>query len=54
MGVLPASLACCHPKGSSYHSIGKSIALGYVHGENGVDKDFILSGTYEIDVGGRR
>ncbi len=32
------------------HSIGKSIAMGYVRNAQGVDRDFVLSGEYELEV----
>ena len=32
------------------HAIGKSIAMGYVRCEDGVDHDYVLSGEYELEV----
>lgn len=32
------------------HTIGKSIGLGYVRNLAGVTKDYVLSGTYELEV----
>ena len=32
------------------HTIGKSIGMGYVRNNSGVDKDFVLSGEYELEV----
>lgn len=40
--------------GGHGHSIGKDIGLGYVRHEAGVDKDFLLSGSYELEVRTRR
>ncbi len=36
------------------HTIGRSIGLGYVRNPDGVDRAHVLSGRYELDVGGRR
>ncbi len=36
------------------HTIGKSIGMGYVRNEAGVDRDFVLSGAYELEVGTER
>lgn len=36
------------------HSIGKSIGMGYVRNSNGVDRDYVLSGNYELEVAGVR
>ena len=36
------------------YSVGKPIGYGYVRNVNGVDRDFALSGTYELDVAGER
>ncbi|MEX2409648.1 MAG: FAD-dependent oxidoreductase, partial [Rhodovibrionaceae bacterium] len=36
-------------------TLGKPVALGYVHREDGLaDRDFILSGSYEIEIAGAR
>ncbi|MCP4381047.1 MAG: FAD-dependent oxidoreductase [Hyphomicrobiales bacterium] len=32
------------------HAIGKSLGMGYVENEGGVDADFIKSGRYEIEI----
>jgi glycine cleavage system T protein len=32
------------------HALGKSLGMGYVENEDGVDADFVNSGTYEIEV----
>lgn len=32
------------------HTIGKSIGLGYVRNSAGVDRDFVLEGSYELEV----
>ena len=36
------------------HTVGASIALGYVENEGGVSKDFIESGDFEIEVAAER
>ena len=36
------------------HTIGKSIGLGYVRNPGGVDADFVMSGSYELEVGTER
>jgi sarcosine dehydrogenase len=36
------------------HTIGKSIGLGYVRHLGGVTEDFVLSGSYELDVASER
>ncbi|MGF1529432.1 MAG: FAD-dependent oxidoreductase [Candidatus Competibacterales bacterium] len=36
------------------HTLGGAVALGYVCHEAGVDKDFIHTGQFEIEVAGRR
>jgi 4-methylaminobutanoate oxidase (formaldehyde-forming) len=36
------------------HTVGKSIGMGYVRHPEGVTEDFILSGTYELDVASER
>ncbi|USG59795.1 FAD-dependent oxidoreductase [Sneathiella marina] len=36
------------------HTIGKSIGIGYVRHPGGVDDDFILNGSYELDVAQKR
>ena len=35
------------------HTFGGAVGLGYVTSEDGVDKAFVESGTYEIDIAGR-
>ena len=40
--------------GSWGHRVGKSLALGYLHNEGGVTKDFVDEGTYEIEIGWKR
>jgi sarcosine dehydrogenase len=32
------------------HAVGKSLGMGYVEHEDGVDADFVKSGRYEIEV----
>jgi 4-methylaminobutanoate oxidase (formaldehyde-forming) len=36
------------------HTIGKSIGMGFVRSEDVVDRDFILSGDYELEVATKR
>lgn len=36
------------------HTIVRAIGFGYVRHRDGVDPDYVLSGTYELDVAGRR
>jgi len=36
------------------HTLGRAIGLGYVSDENGVDADFVKTGTYEIEIAGER
>jgi len=36
------------------HTIGKPIGMGYVRNPAGVDDDFVLSGSYELEVAGER
>ncbi len=36
------------------HTVGAGIALGYVRNEDGVDKDYLLGGAYELEVRARR
>ncbi|MBA8908102.1 GcvT family protein [Aminobacter ciceronei] len=36
------------------HTLGRSVALGLLHNEAGIDKDFIESGRFEIDLAGER
>ncbi len=36
------------------HTIGKSIGMGYVRQPGGVTEDFVLSGTYELEVASER
>lgn len=36
------------------HTIGKSIGMGYVRSEDIIDKEFVLSGTYELEVATKR
>ncbi|MGO9816711.1 MAG: GcvT family protein [Acidocella sp.] len=36
------------------HTIGKPIGMGYVRNAAGVDEDFVLSGSYELEVAGER
>ena len=36
------------------HTVGTSVALGYVHHQGGVSKDFIDAGSFEIEVAAER
>jgi 4-methylaminobutanoate oxidase (formaldehyde-forming) len=36
------------------YTMGRSIGLGYVRDKKGVDRDYVLSGTYELEVAGER
>ncbi len=38
--------------GAYGHTLGAGVAMGYVKNEAGVDTDFILSGTYELNCNG--
>ena len=39
--------------GAYGHSVGGAVAMGYVTNTEAVDRDFILSGRYEIGIAGR-
>ena len=34
------------------HTLGGAVGLGYIEHEDGVDADYVMSGTYEIEVAG--
>ncbi|KAB2847649.1 MAG: FAD-dependent oxidoreductase, partial [Hyphomicrobiaceae bacterium] len=36
------------------YTVGKSIGLGYVRDANGVSRDYVLAGKYELEVAGER
>ncbi|MEM9845128.1 MAG: FAD-dependent oxidoreductase, partial [Pseudomonadota bacterium] len=36
------------------HSLGKSIGMGYVRNPNGVTRDYVLAGSYELEVAAHR
>jgi len=36
------------------HTIGKAIGMGYVRHPDGVTRDYVLGGTYELEVAGER
>ncbi len=40
--------------GNYGHTLGGSVGLGYVYESDGVDKDYLESSTFEIEVGGVR
>ena len=39
--------------GNYGHTLGGAVGMGYVYNDEGVDTDYIASGTFAIDVGGR-
>ena len=40
--------------GAYGHHAGSSVALGYVHHPDGVTREFIEQGAFEIEVAGQR
>ena len=40
--------------GSWGHRLGKSLALGYIHHDGGVTKDFVEDGEYEVEIAWER
>ena len=32
------------------HTVGRSVGMGYVENESGIDADFVRSGTYELEI----
>ena len=40
--------------GAYGHTLGRSLCMGYVRGEAPVTPEFLLSGTYEIEIAGKR
>ncbi|MFI5022808.1 MAG: FAD-dependent oxidoreductase [Alphaproteobacteria bacterium] len=40
--------------GAYGHHLGTAVALGYVHEEDGIDAAYVESGSFEIEVAGRR
>ncbi|MEJ1160910.1 GcvT family protein [Prosthecomicrobium sp. N25] len=40
--------------GGHGHTVGRALGYGYVRREAGVDRDFVLSGAYELEVAGDR
>ena len=40
--------------GSWGHRLGKSLALGYIHHDGGVTKDFVDDGEYEVEIAWQR
>ncbi len=36
------------------HTVGRAIGMGYVRSEGGVDRDYVLSGSYELEVATER
>jgi len=49
-GIIVGSLT----SGMYGHTLGGAVGLGYVACDDGVDADFVYSGTYEIEVAGER
>jgi 4-methylaminobutanoate oxidase (formaldehyde-forming) len=44
-----------HTTSGAYgHTLGASVALGYVEGDGAIDRDWVRAGRYEIEVGGDR
>jgi 4-methylaminobutanoate oxidase (formaldehyde-forming) len=40
--------------GNYGHTLGGSVGLGYVYEHDGVSREYIEAGKFEIEVGGRR
>ncbi len=40
--------------GNYGHTLGGAVGMGYVYHEDGVDKDYVDTASWEIEVGGRR
>ena len=40
--------------GAYGHHLGRAVALGYVHEEDGIDAAYVASGRFEIEVAGKR
>jgi 4-methylaminobutanoate oxidase (formaldehyde-forming) len=36
------------------HTLGRSIGMGYVRASGPIDRDYVLSGTYELEVATER
>ena len=36
------------------HTLGGAVALGYIENPQGVDAEYVKSGTYEIEIAGER
>ena len=36
------------------YTVGRSIGYGYVRDPAGVDRDYVLAGSYELEVAGER
>lgn len=49
-GILVGNTTC----GSYGHTIGRSVGMGYVNSDEIVNLEFILSGSYEIEIAGSR
>ncbi|MGI9413307.1 MAG: GcvT family protein, partial [Hyphomicrobiales bacterium] len=47
-------LAGATTSGSWGHRLGKSLALGYIHHDGGVTKDFVDEGSYEVEIAWER
>ena len=36
------------------HTLGAAVGMGYVHADDGVTREWLEAGTFEIDVAGER
>lgn len=36
------------------HTLGASVAMGYVNSDAGIDADYVIAGCYEIEIAGKR
>jgi sarcosine dehydrogenase len=43
-----------HARGTTWHTLGGAVALGYTRDEAGVSSDYVNSGRFEIQVAERR
>ena len=49
-----ASASAGSSSGGYGYTVGRSIGYGYVRDPAGVDRDYVLSGSYELEVAGER
>jgi glycine cleavage system aminomethyltransferase T len=40
--------------GNYGHTLGGAVGMGYVYHDGGVDADYVNSGNFEVEVGGRK